>query len=247
MPTNKRNGGAVGRRRVDAGARRPSGPAKGRGSRHPGPQRADARGNLCHRSTLLRPLSRTAARPGPATTSRQGNIPPPAPFLLLFPSLLAGGDGGAAPQLLRFFPRRVRKRCDAPRLTFCTCSLSPCPSHPLPSRCFLVLSVVLGRPGVQQPASSRAAGDACNYSHAPLYCATLKGIPISGATKEAVSEGTRNLAGASHDPLAVAATTVVVPRPEVPHTLICSCTSCRTGCLQPRPRCLYRWLVFPPA
>ena len=33
------------------------------------------------------------------------------------------------------------------------------------------------------------AGDACNYSHAPLFSATLKGIPFSGATKESVTEG----------------------------------------------------------
>jgi len=35
----------------------------------------------------------------------------------------------------------------------------------------------------------RAAGDACNYSHAPLFTASLKGIPHSGATKESVTEG----------------------------------------------------------
>ena len=32
-------------------------------------------------------------------------------------------------------------------------------------------------------------GAACNYSHAQLFNATLKGIPFSGATKESVSDG----------------------------------------------------------
>jgi hypothetical protein len=33
------------------------------------------------------------------------------------------------------------------------------------------------------------AGDACNYSHETLYKATLRNIPIAGATKEAVLDG----------------------------------------------------------